>query len=444
MSSNQQSLTIDPRLLGIFKIIWSGKWKIILITIVITLISVYYGSQRPDSYNISILIKKSPPSAFNKYKTINDILIREGYSIKIDPETLIEKFILEFNRLNVLNELLKKNPYLEKHLAGLDDASKQKALLEIVRSFTLSNTKNNENVLVFFKWHDPNEGLKLLDSTIKAALVNVKKSIINEIEEKIKTVNLIDENKLKELDSKKKSIIYFKIKNLQRDLVDLEESLEVVKRKEIKQVEKRILFLKEQSNIARHLDIKNGIGYKDTTQSGGYYLRGYEAIDKEIDLIKNSSIDQNILSVISFNGTSRSSYTIETQIEILKKRIEKTKDLQFNQYSNSRDLLINNVIEKLIDEHTIKPSYEYIKLQREINEIKNNSLPVILNDYLETIDKSGYKSWISYNQLSAKIISLNIGFKKMLAFGVIFGLLVGILFVLVSNIGRLFLINKTK
>ena len=444
MSSHQESLIIDPRILSILKIIWSGKWKIILVTLVTTLISVYYGSQRPDSYNISIHIKKSSPSTFNNYKTINDILIRKGYSIKIDPETLIEKFILEFNRPDVLNELLKKNPYLEKHLAGLDDASKQKALLEINRSFKLNYTKDNENVVVSFKWHDPNEGLKLLNSSIKAVLVNVKKSIINEIEEKIKTVNSIDENKLKELDSKKKSIIYFKIKNLQRDLIDLKESLEVVKRTEMKQVEKRILFLKEQSNIARHLDIKNGIGDLDTVISGGYYMRGYEAIDKEIDLMENSSIDQNILRVINFSDNSLSSYKIEIQIEILKKRIEKTKDLQFNPYSNSRDLLINNAIDKLIDEQTINPSYEYIKLQREINETKYNSLPVILNDYLETVDKSGYQSWISYNQLSANIISLNIGFKKILAFGVIFGLLVGILFVLVSDIGRLFLIKKTK
>jgi LPS O-antigen subunit length determinant protein (WzzB/FepE family) len=209
MSSHQESLIIDPRILSILKIIWSGKWKIILVTLVTTLISVYYASKRPDLYNISIPIKKSPSSEFANLRAINNILLLEGYSLNINSEILVERFISEFKTLNELKPILEKNPYVKKYLANLDDQSKQKSLLKIVRSFGINHTNNNQNILVSFQWHDQNEGQELLNNLIKVTLEKVKKSIISEIEQTNKTISFTDKNRIKELENKKKSIIYF-------------------------------------------------------------------------------------------------------------------------------------------------------------------------------------------------------------------------------------------
>ena len=119
--------------------------------------------------------------------------------------------------------------------------------------------KNNKTSYTLnFKWHNTDEAKKILESTINLTLKNLEKAIYEEFEQILEFEKKIRKN---------------------QDLIRLE-------------------YLSEQSSIARELNIlDNQIDNVNLTQSSvslnintadiAYYLRGYKAIDKEIELIKN-------------------------------------------------------------------------------------------------------------------------------------------------------------
>ena len=126
-------------------------------------------------------------------------------------------------------------------------------LLEIVEP------KNDEgNYIINFKWHDPEEAKKILQDTLYLTSKSLNERIVLELDQSVKF-------------EKKLSINGDKI---------------------------RLDYLKEQSAIAKELNIiDNQIDNVNLTQSSvslnintadiAYYLRGYKAIDKEIKLIEN-------------------------------------------------------------------------------------------------------------------------------------------------------------
>ncbi|MDA8844890.1 hypothetical protein N9N52_04455, partial [Candidatus Pelagibacter bacterium] len=109
-----------------------------------------------------------------------------------------------------------------------------------------------------FKWHDPIEAKKILQDTLNLTSKNLKRLIDLELSERLEY---------------KKKLLF------NADLVRLD-------------------YLKEQSAIAKELNITdNQIDNVNLSQSGlslnintsdiAYYLRGYKAINKEIELIQN-------------------------------------------------------------------------------------------------------------------------------------------------------------
>ena len=126
-------------------------------------------------------------------------------------------------------------------------------LLEIVKP-----KKNEESSTIDFKWHDPNEAKKILQETLNLTSKNLKRSIDLELSQ----------------------------------LLEFEKKLLINKDLE------RLDYLKEQSAIAKELNIIDNqidninlsqsiVSLNISTADIAYYLRGYKAIDKEIELIEN-------------------------------------------------------------------------------------------------------------------------------------------------------------
>jgi hypothetical protein len=118
--------------------------------------------------------------------------------------------------------------------------------------------KNEENYIINFKWHNPEEAQKILQDTLNLTSKNLKERI---------------------------------------DL-ELEQILEFEKKLLLNKDRIRLDYLREQSAIAKELNIiDNQIDNVNLSQSSvslnintadiAYYLRGYKAIDKEIELIEN-------------------------------------------------------------------------------------------------------------------------------------------------------------
>jgi hypothetical protein len=126
-------------------------------------------------------------------------------------------------------------------------------LLEIV-----APKKNEKNYIINFTWHNSEEAQKILQDTLNLTSKNLKERI---------------------------------------DL-ELEQILEFEKKLLLNTDRIRLDYLREQSAIAKELNIiDNQIDNVNLSQSSvslnintadiAYYLRGYKAIDKEIELIEN-------------------------------------------------------------------------------------------------------------------------------------------------------------
>lgn len=225
-------------LISLLKIIWDGKIKIVLITIISFLVGFGYNSQTQRNYLNSFTINPSEAVEFFKVYDIQNLL-NSNQSNQLNQSNPL-------NQSNQLNHL-----YLDRFIDELADYEeffasvkktkktqeielfKYKKLLEIDQQKELKNYKIN------FKWHNIEEAKDILQDTINLTLINLEKSIYKELDLTIK-------------------------KKYHSTHLD---------------------FLKKQRWIAKELNISD-IPYGYTGDP--YYLRGYLAIDKEIQVFKNN------------------------------------------------------------------------------------------------------------------------------------------------------------
>lgn len=261
-------------LIATFKIIWDGKKKIFLITITSFLITLGYLSQIPRDYLNTLEINPSSDHELKQYKIIRKLLdldqsnqINQFNLLNKDKfmNELVEKFVfeLEYEFITELKDydeflfILKSNKKVQEYISKIKIDDQEIKLFNYAKLLEVDRLKK-KNYIINFKWHDPKEAIKILQDTLNLTSNNLKKDIIDELKQ--------------ELEFKKKSLI-------SKDA-------------------ERLDFLKEQSIIAKELRITdNQIDNLNLSQSSvhlninttdvAYYLRGYRAIDKEIDLIQN-------------------------------------------------------------------------------------------------------------------------------------------------------------
>ena len=251
-----------------FKAIWKEKIKIILIMLVTILVSYSYNQYtlKPDYFQISLNVKPSQKNISENFSFINKVLFNDDRNIlkedlqnqlkTVNNVNILERLIRDISYHEELLYVLKKNDTVKEKISRLSKEDQTKQLFEYTKLFSITKKPPNDYILNF-NWHNVDEGRKILDDTLRLGLDNLQSTIFAEIEGKLKL--------------EKKIII-------NEDL-------------------KKIEFLMEQSEIARALDIiegqvdilrtdKNSI-IVDYSDGAAYYLRGYKAIEMEINLIEN-------------------------------------------------------------------------------------------------------------------------------------------------------------
>lgn len=276
MKKNFTTNNDEIDLIATFKIIWDGKKKMFLITITSFLITLGYLSQIPRNYLNTLEINPSNNHELKQYKIIRELLnldqsnqsnqFNQFNQLNIDKFTneLVEKFVfqLEYKFITELKDYeeflftLKSNKKVQEDISKIKIDDQEIKLFNYAKLLEVDRLK--KNYIINFRWHDPKEAIKILQDTLNLTSNNLKKNIIDELKQ--------------ELEFKKKSLI-------SKDVARLD-------------------FLKEQSIIAKELNITdNQIDNLNLSQSSvslninttdiAYYLRGYRAIDKEIELIQN-------------------------------------------------------------------------------------------------------------------------------------------------------------
>jgi LPS O-antigen subunit length determinant protein (WzzB/FepE family) len=288
MSEVSQPNDDEIDLFELFETLWRGKWKIITTTFVAALVGITFSFVQPNSYQVSTPIQNGKQSVFLPYTLLNDLLKINQFSLPVDEQKMFEMFVAEFNDYEEMINVLSDNYFVKQSIEDLDETDKRRAMINFAKSFALKRpSKNEENWLLSFEWHDNLEGARLLDDAIQQTLINTQKATKDNIDNLASSVDM--RNSL--------------------ELDNLRNELRLIEQKQIGRENKRLQYLIEQSAIAKEIGIElntlnsndlsqssqNGISLSVSSNDVPFYLRGYKAIEKEISLISNRSDEEALL-----------------------------------------------------------------------------------------------------------------------------------------------------
>lgn len=256
MKKNSPLYNNEIDLIILFKIIWNGKIKILLITIISLLIGFGYSYQIPSNYLNSLTIGASDKSEFIRIDNVVKLI--ESNKSNQSNQSILNRFIDELKDKEEFLIYLKDTKKVRENLIKIPIESQENELFKYAKLLEITESKKDKtNFTINFTWDSPEEAKKILQNTINLTLINLEKLIYK----------------------------------------DLDRTLEFQKKiSKIRDVEK-LDYLVEQSLIAKELNIADNqidianfpssVQFSFDTAEVAYYLRGHRAIDKEIDLIQN-------------------------------------------------------------------------------------------------------------------------------------------------------------
>ena len=293
MAQNFLTENDEINLIELIKNIWDGKWKIAIAIIISFLGMISYQSTTDKNFIAKSKIVPVTTFQINEYSSINYLLKIKNEISKITQIDLLFEEITKTRLLNLYLESLSDKLILEDaiHNAGLLDANKFindelykeeiakfASSIKIVKEIEKKDEINFEDNIYYLtsSYDDINnwkQFLTYLDNSVNQRVKNILEFQILDL------VRYLTQKNKYEIED-----LSVKIDNALSDY----ESLTL----------NRLTYLAEQSEIAKKLGIASNtievqkFGAQSTifsniTTDNSFYLRGYEAIDKEIELIKN-------------------------------------------------------------------------------------------------------------------------------------------------------------
>ena len=275
-------------LLELFGTLWEGKGKIFGAATIAAIVSIGISFLQPNSFGGSTPIYKAQHYVFAKYLSINELLKKNGFEYSINSEHVFRLFLSEFRDYKEVVEVLSGSAYVEELLLNVEKGEQKNTVVKLAKQFEIAPPdKEVTDWTMRFEWRDEEEAKLIFNHVVYKTLSNVRRRIASDIAEMTNAVAV--RNKL--LSEK-----------LDVELSTLENAI-------LFRNKKRLLFLKEQSLIAKELGIgKNtldgnglaqgkhgGVSLSVTSSEVPFYLRGYKAIDKEISLLSSRSKEDAFL-----------------------------------------------------------------------------------------------------------------------------------------------------
>jgi LPS O-antigen subunit length determinant protein (WzzB/FepE family) len=436
MKNRIESDEID--LIEIIVNIWKNKLKIAAITAIFIIISVglYFIYKPPLNAKTEIL----PLTIFenNLYAQYNSLTTPQGADDKkiitqsrlnvINRGYLLNLFLEELRTKDIIIEAIKKYQLINQKKFDnedeyLEEVEKKALKLDLLSPINVDGTEIGEtrlNWTIEFEVNDKDkweEALSFIEIEINK---NIKNYLKLNFATTLDNLKLLDQFKLEDLDlriTNEKKDFDKKMKKFEMDLEFNLEDIKVKIKNAINDYEvetkNRLAFLTEQAAIARTLNIKkNTIESQEfSTQNSvitnvktdtPYYLRGYEAIEKDIQLIKNRTDEKPFVKGL-------------LDLEKQKRDLEEDKTLERaerNKVFLEKILALNNAKRDLLEN----------KLLDRTEKLFNNTPIVSSNDFK-----------------AANIIYQDTEFKasfsliKAILFSGIFGIIFGMIYALVSN-----------
>jgi len=271
-------------LFQIIEDLWLNKYKIFIVTIIVMVAGALTYLHTPKSYKISSEILPAQNSVFTDFYNLNT-LFNEQFGFSINGNSIFDLTIAKFKTKNELRNILESNDYIKSLMKDVPAEDKSSFINEFSKKFSINKPlKNETNWNINIEAQDSNEAIKIFEEAMTASLLELKNILIQDVGKFISLIKYQNDNEIEKLESKIKTIT--KIENFA--------------------LQQRILHLSNQANIARELGIDGNkisefyyttnktelnVNINDTHD----YLRGYVAIEKELEILKSRTIEELLL-----------------------------------------------------------------------------------------------------------------------------------------------------
>ena len=297
-------------LISLSKIIWNGKIKILLIIIIFFLIGLFYSNLKPNIYTVSLDINPSN-SEFLEFSTIEKMIDNQNVLPNIGTKSIqnqiaidivyLNRFIKELSDYEEFIFILKNTKSIKERISNLSTKNQNDELFKYSKLFKIkSSNSNKDNYTIYLDWNNLDEARDILQDTLDLTKKNFGKL----------------------------------------QLIELKKKLEFVKKITLIEDSSKVDYLIEQSIIARELEIQdNEISNLNLSQdklnlsfniknAGVYYLRGYKAIEKEIELIKNRKYKNFVSLEKEIENLERKNFEwVNYNVNLTKTRLQKNPKL---------------------------------------------------------------------------------------------------------------------
>lgn len=276
----------DLELFELLRIVWRGKGTVALVAAFFVILSGAYALWFPTVYSGELVFSGPKPEVLSKFTLVNNVSAINkkpimangqvvGYEDIVSADTLIQGFISEFNDYDELRDAVRKYSKEYSQFSG-DDDERNLLLVEQAKRFEIIPASDeNPRYVIRFETEDKQEALSILKQALSEISSNLSDGGMAHLR------NLRDGLSNKNMNS---------LDILQKQLEALKDSIDI-------EVRRQKIFLKEQAEIARELGVaSNVLDAKNLSRVNAvsvnvglespYYLRGYKAIEKELQLLE--------------------------------------------------------------------------------------------------------------------------------------------------------------
>ena len=306
----------ETTLSDVIRAIWDGKWIISSITAVIFIIVVTYLIIIPQTYRATIVIHPIQTYEISKYEEVNSLKL-----IKIDSEYLEQLFIDELMTYNVFEVSMMENRYIEKikneteldYLIRIKKAARVFSLSKPLNRGSRDLEKKTPKWTLSYKTLRPDLATKVIAEAFSLANNEVNAKVQKIIGRTVSSYLRLTENKLKDID------ILDKV-NLRNEKI---------------KTQSRLAFLDEQNSIAKVLGIEKNTPTEQTFTAQSklinladkevpFYLRGYRAIEKEIETLSSRKSPQLFIPEYLENNIEKALLLQDNTVVRLKESVSET------------------------------------------------------------------------------------------------------------------------
>lgn len=283
MDPSNQNPDNEINLFELAETTWEGKWLVALVIFVTTMCGLIYFVIFPPAYKGELFFTQVDTEVASEFAPVNNLPDLPD----ITATSLLNDFVTQFEDYEEARAAIRAHSTDFLHFKG---SEKEKAQLETKLALQyelITPSKNQEKYTIAFKAANAQQGIIVLDNIMRAVALSVAKQnlqMIQNIKESI-ALSIADE-----------------LEKLQKQ-AEIKRSIYLYDRK------KRMLFLQEQADIARELGIadntfettaaadkKEAVNVNVRTETP-FYLRGYKAIEKEINLLASRKQEDAIFYI---------------------------------------------------------------------------------------------------------------------------------------------------